>query len=46
MVKQKIRLEKCTYELVAIMDSDDICTKDRFELILNIQKQVFLRYNK
>lgn len=28
---KNIGLEKCTYELVAIMDSDDICTKDRFE---------------
>ena len=28
---KNIGLEKCTHELVAIMDSDDICTKDRFE---------------
>lgn len=28
---KNIGLKKCTYELVAIMDSDDICTKDRFE---------------
>ena len=28
---KNIGLEKCTHELVAIMDSDDICTNDRFE---------------
>jgi len=28
---KNIGLEKCNNELVAIMDSDDICTKDRFE---------------
>ena len=28
---KNIGLENCTNELVAIMDSDDVCTKDRFE---------------
>ena len=37
---KNIGLEKCTNELVAIMDSDDICTKDRFEK----QLQYFKKY--
>ena len=28
---RRVGLENCTYELVAIMDSDDICVPDRFE---------------
>jgi glycosyltransferase involved in cell wall biosynthesis len=30
-----IGLKECKYEYVARMDSDDICRKDRFELLLN-----------
>lgn len=36
---KNIGLEKCTYELVAIMDSDDVCTKDRFEKQLHYFKK-------
>lgn len=28
---RRIALEKCNFDLVAVMDSDDICEKDRFE---------------
>ena len=28
---KNIGLDRCSYDLVAIMDSDDICVKDRFE---------------
>lgn len=28
---RKVGLDACSYELVAIMDADDICTPDRFE---------------
>lgn len=28
---RRTALEKCSYELIAIMDSDDICISDRFE---------------
>ena len=30
-IARKTGLEKCTNELVAIMDADDICTRNRFE---------------
>tara|TARA_B100001564_G_scaffold202994_1_gene170756 strand:+ start:3972 stop:4799 length:828 start_codon:yes stop_codon:yes gene_type:complete len=36
---KNIGLEKCTNELVAIMDSDDVCTKDRFEKQILYYKQ-------
>ena len=31
-------LEKCSYDLVARADSDDICVEDRFEIQLNYMK--------
>ncbi len=36
---RKLGLEKCTYELVAIMDSDDICVPHRFEKQLRCFKE-------
>lgn len=30
-----VGIEKCTYEIIARMDSDDICVKDRFEKQIN-----------
>lgn len=36
---RRIGLEKCSSELIAIMDSDDICVSDRFEKQINIFKE-------
>jgi glycosyltransferase involved in cell wall biosynthesis len=35
---KNIGLQKCTYELIAIMDTDDVCSPDRFEKQLKVFK--------
>ncbi len=33
---RRIGLENCTYDLVALMDADDICTEDRFKKQIDV----------
>ena len=38
-IARRTGLENCTHELVALMDSDDICAENRFEKQLNLFKE-------